>query len=138
MQFTGGPRKSLRPRCSWIMVHHGTILKERMQQRIKILLFLILNEASTCFGRDTPPIIRSLKLHKQPLVLHNTVEGCRTCSCWTTSNSCTSALFKIRNNKSLIHCCISLGFSVRIVKDLPEGRTCVYIYRNWEGGGRLT
>jgi len=25
---------------------------------------------------DTPPIIRSLKLHWQPLVFHNTVEGC--------------------------------------------------------------
>jgi len=40
-----------------------------MQQCIKILLFLILNEAQHVSG-DTPPIIRSLKLHKQPLVLH--------------------------------------------------------------------
>jgi len=67
--------------------------------------------SSTCFG----PIIRSLKLHKQPLVLHMWklvghavlgrcqvayttcnvwqpsgfayVEGCRTCSCWTLSGS---------------------------------------------------
>ena len=82
-------------------VHHSTILTEKpnkMQQCIKILLFLILNEAQHVSG-DTPPIIRSLKLHKQPLVLHNTVEGCRTCSCWTlsssicyltTSNNCTS------------------------------------------------
>jgi len=40
-----------------------------MQQCIKILLSLILYEAQhvSC---DTPPIIRSLKLHKQPLVLH--------------------------------------------------------------------
>jgi len=44
----------------------------KMQQCIKILLFLILNEAQHVSG-DTPPIIRSLKLHKQPLVLHNTV-----------------------------------------------------------------
>jgi len=51
-----------------------------MQQYIKILLFLILNEAQHVSG-DTPPIIRSLKLRKQPLVLHNTVEGCRACSC---------------------------------------------------------
>ena len=40
-----------------------------MQQCIKILLFLILNEAQRVSG-DTPPIIWSLKLHKQPLVLH--------------------------------------------------------------------
>ena len=40
-----------------------------MQQCIKILLFLILNEAQHVLG-DAPPIIRSLKLHKQPLVLH--------------------------------------------------------------------
>jgi len=86
-----------------------------MQQFIKILLSLILNEAQHV-SRDTPSIIRSLKLHKQPLVLHNTVEGCWTLSgsicylttsnnarpvegCWTlsgsicyltTSNKCTS------------------------------------------------
>jgi hypothetical protein len=35
----------------------------------KFLLFLILNEAQRVSG-DTSPIIRSLKLHKQPLVLH--------------------------------------------------------------------
>jgi hypothetical protein len=40
-----------------------------MQQFIKMLLFLILNEAQHVSG-DTPPIISSLKLHKQPLVLH--------------------------------------------------------------------
>jgi len=40
-----------------------------MQQCIKILLFLILNEAQHVSG-DTPPIIRSLTPHKQPLVLH--------------------------------------------------------------------
>jgi len=40
-----------------------------MQQCIKLLLFLILNEAQHV-SVDTPPIIRSLKLHKQPLVLH--------------------------------------------------------------------
>jgi hypothetical protein len=49
-----------------------------MQQFIKILLFLILNEAQHVSG-DTPPIIRSLKLHKHPLVLHTwnvTLCGC--------------------------------------------------------------
>jgi hypothetical protein len=40
-----------------------------MQQCIKILLFFILYEAHHVLG-DTSPIIRSLKLHKQPLVLH--------------------------------------------------------------------
>ena len=40
-----------------------------MQQSIKTLLFLILNEAQQVSG-DTAPIIRNLKLHKQPLVLH--------------------------------------------------------------------
>jgi len=40
-----------------------------MQQCTKILLFLILNEAQHVSG-DTPPIIRSLKLYKQPLDLH--------------------------------------------------------------------
>jgi hypothetical protein len=68
-------------------VHHSTILTEKkpnkMQQCIKILLFLILNEAQHVSG-DTPPIIRSLKLHKQPLVLH-TWKALGTCSCWTLS-----------------------------------------------------
>jgi len=41
----------------------------KMQQCIKILLFLILNEAQHGSG-DTLPIIRSLKLHQQPLVSH--------------------------------------------------------------------
>jgi len=41
-----------------------------------MLLLLILNEAQHVSG-DTPPIIRSLKLHKQPLVLHTwKVVGC--------------------------------------------------------------
>jgi hypothetical protein len=40
-----------------------------MKLCIKILLSLILNEAQYVLG-DTPSIIRSLKLQKQPLVLH--------------------------------------------------------------------
>jgi hypothetical protein len=40
-----------------------------MQQHIKILLFQFLYEAQYVSG-DTPPIIRSLKLHWQPLVFH--------------------------------------------------------------------
>jgi hypothetical protein len=39
-----------------------------MQECVKILFFIVLNEAQHVSG-DTPPIIRSLKLHKQPLVL---------------------------------------------------------------------
>ena len=54
-------------------MHHSTILTEQtpstMQQCIQILLFLILNEAQHV-SDDTLPIIRSLKLHKQPLILH--------------------------------------------------------------------
>ena len=41
----------------------------KMQQCIKLLLLLILSEAQHVSG-DTPPVIRSLKLHKQPPVLH--------------------------------------------------------------------
>jgi len=52
-----------------------------------------LNEAQHVLG-DTPPITRSLKLHKQLLVLHNIVEGCRTLSgsvrYLTASNNYTS------------------------------------------------
>jgi len=40
-----------------------------MQKCIKVLLFLILNEAQHVLG-DTPPIIKRLKLHWQPLVLY--------------------------------------------------------------------
>jgi len=53
----------------------------KMQQFIKILLFLIFSEAQHVSG-DTPPIIRSLKLHKQPLglrmwkVVGRAVVGC--------------------------------------------------------------
>jgi hypothetical protein len=41
----------------------------KMQQCIKILLYPYLYEARHVSG-DTPPIIRSLKLHWQPLVFH--------------------------------------------------------------------
>ena len=102
----------------------------KMQQCIKILLFLILNKAQHVSG-NTPPIIRSLKLHKQPLVLHMwEVVGCavvgRCHVCKTRGCLCSFRLlmvggvspetcwasFKIRNNKMLIHCCILLGFSL--------------------------
>jgi hypothetical protein len=64
----------------------------KMQQYIKILLFLILSRAQHVSG-DTSPIIRSIKLHKQPLVFAY-VEGCRACSCWTLSGSVTRNLLR--------------------------------------------
>ena len=56
-----------------------------MQQFINILLFLILNEDQTCFGRHTAH-------HQEPKTAQAAsgfvyVEGCRTCSCWTLSGS---------------------------------------------------
>jgi hypothetical protein len=53
-------------------VHHSTIHKEKsnkMQQCIKIFIIPYLYEAQHVSG-DTRPIIRSLKLHWQPLVFH--------------------------------------------------------------------
>jgi len=41
----------------------------RCKEFIKILLFIILNEAQHVSGH-TPPIIRNLKLHKQPLFFY--------------------------------------------------------------------
>jgi hypothetical protein len=104
-----------------------------MQQCINILLFIILNEAQRVSG-DTPPPLRSKKMHKQPLVLQTwrpttarltTAHICKTRGCLCSfrllmmggvlPETCW-ALFKIRNNKILIHCCILLGFfTVRIV-----------------------
>ena len=54
-------------------VYHSTIHKEKsnkMQQCIKIFIIPYLYEAQHVSG-DTPPIIRSLKLHWQPLVFHS-------------------------------------------------------------------
>jgi hypothetical protein len=53
-------------------MHHSTIRKEKsnkMQQCIKIFIIPYLYEVQHVSG-DTPPIIRSLKLHWQPLVFH--------------------------------------------------------------------
>ena len=77
-----------------------------MQQCIKILLFLILNEIQHVSG-DTPPIIRSLKMHKQPLVLHawkvvgRAVVGRSVCYL-TTSNNCTSNNLPHMQNQRLL------------------------------------
>jgi len=45
-----------------------------------------LYEAQHVSG-DAPPIIRSIKLHWQPLIFHNTVEDWWTCSWWTFSGT---------------------------------------------------
>jgi len=54
-------------------VHQSTFLTvktpNKMQRCIKMLSFLLLNEGQHVSG-DTLPIIRSLKLHNQPLVLY--------------------------------------------------------------------
>jgi len=81
----------------------------KMQQCIKILLFLILNEGQHVSG-DTPPIIRSLKLHKQPLVLHawKVVGRCQVTYAThrlrylTTSNNCTSDNLPRMQNQRLL------------------------------------
>ena len=56
-----------------------------MQQCIKILLFLILNEVQHVSG-DTPPIIQEPKT-AQAASGFAYVEGCRTCSCRTLTGS---------------------------------------------------
>ena len=56
-----------------------------MQQCIKMFIIAYLYEAQHVSG-DTPPIIRSLKLHWQPLVFH-TWKVVWTCSWWTLSGT---------------------------------------------------
>jgi len=71
-----------------------------MQQHIKILLFVVLNETQHVSG-DTPPIIRSLKLHKQPLVLHTwkVVGRAVVGRCQVAYASCTSSGFLKKKKK---------------------------------------
>ena len=49
-----------------------------MQQCIRIFIILYLYEAQHVSG-DTPPIIRSLKLHWQPLVFHTAISKYHFC-----------------------------------------------------------
>jgi len=56
-----------------------------MQQCIKIFIIPYLYEAQHASG-ESPPIIRSLKLHWQPLVFH-TWKVVWTCSWWTLSGT---------------------------------------------------
>jgi len=72
-------------------------LQRKTQQDATVyqnFIILILKEAQRVSG-DTTPIIRSPKLHKQPLVLHNTEEVCRTCSCWTLLGSVCLCSFRL-------------------------------------------
>jgi hypothetical protein len=69
-------------------VHHSTIHKEKIQQDATIYqTFIIpyLYKAQHVSG-DTPPIIRRVKLHWQPLVFH-TWQVVWTCSWWTLSGT---------------------------------------------------
>jgi len=53
-------------------MHHSKIHKKKsnkMRQCIKLFIIPYLYEAQHVSG-DTPPIVRSLKLHWQPLVFH--------------------------------------------------------------------
>jgi hypothetical protein len=53
-------------------VHHSTIRKKKsnkMQKCVKIFIIPYLYKVQHVSG-DTPPIIRSLKLHWQPLIFH--------------------------------------------------------------------
>jgi hypothetical protein len=72
-------------------VHHSTIHEEKIQQNVTMYQSFIpyLFEDQYVSG-ETPPIIRSLKLHWQPLVFHNTVECFWTCGRWTLSGLTTS------------------------------------------------
>jgi hypothetical protein len=68
-------------------VHHSTFHKEKsnkMQQCINIVLFYIYMKPN--MFRWTPPIIRRLKLHWQPLVFH-TWKVVWTRSWWTLSGT---------------------------------------------------
>jgi len=112
------------------------ILREKsnkMQQCIKILLFLILNEAQHV-GRcqvayptwQSPTTARPTTFHvcKTRGCLYSfrllTMGGVSPETCW--------ASFKIRNKKILIHCCILLDFSVRIVLWCTDSQTSTLLH----------
>jgi hypothetical protein len=80
----------------------------KMQQCIKILLFIILNKAQHVLG-ETPPIIRSLKLRKQPLVLHTwkvvgraVVGRCRVATWQSLTTAGPTTFHGIMQNQSLL------------------------------------
>jgi len=101
----------------------------KMQQCIKILLFLILNAYAT-WQRPTTA---------RPTTFH----ACKTRGCLCSfrllmmggvSPETCWASFKIRNNKVLIHCCILLGFSLRIVLWCTDQRTwrINHFFNKWD------
>jgi len=123
-------------------LHRSTIHKEKsnkMQTCIKIFIIPYLYEAQHVSG-DTPPIIRSLKLHWQPLVFQAQCAWQRppttrltTFHVWKTRGyQCSFRLlmmggvspetcwasYKYGIIKILIHCCILLDFSLWIFAKL--------------------
>jgi len=83
-----------------------------MQQHIKIFIIPYLHEAHHVSG-DTPPIIRSLKLHWWPLVFHTwkVVEGVEQLSDKINSVTCASSwdlyitkvIFFLKENQQSLH-----------------------------------
>jgi hypothetical protein len=133
-------------------VHHSIFLTKKpnkMQQCIKILWFFILNEVQHVSG-DTAYHQESktaaYATWQRPTTARpTTFHVCKTRGCFCSfrflmmggvSPETCWAPFKIRNNKILIHCCILLGFSVRIVAKI-SGSYCywnfqpVYMKNNW-------
>jgi len=83
--------------------HDSLILTENPTRCKAYKSFFIpyLNDAQHVSG-DTQPIIRSLQLHKQPLVLHNVVGCCWKCSCWTFS-ACSAPSHTLPDNVQQLH-----------------------------------
>ena len=126
--------------CSWIRASWYNSYRKIQQDATVYHNFIIpyLNEAQHVLG-DTPPIIRSLKLHKrtlpdsvqQPLVRQPSTYAKPEAACavlgswwWAACRPNHVELkFKIWNNKIVIHCCILLHFSVRSVLWWPDLRT---------------
>ena len=116
-------------------MHHITIHKEKsnkMQQCIKVFIILYLYETQHVSG-DKLPIIRSLKLHRQPLVFH-TGKVVGRVVWWTLSSTVCQCSFRLlmmggvspetswasyKNGiiKILIHFCILLDFLYELYYD---------------------
>jgi hypothetical protein len=75
-------------------------------------IILYLYEAQHDSG-DTPPIIRNLKPHWQPLVFHT----------WCVVGHVVGGHCQAQYNKILIHCCILMDFSLWIVLWCMDPRT---------------
>jgi hypothetical protein len=104
-----------------VSVHHSITHTENPTEATVYQNFIsYLYEAQHVSG-DTPSIIRSLKLHWQPLVYHTwNVVGRVAGGRWNNVHErCVARnmlkFIYIWNNKILIHCCFLLDFSLRIV-----------------------